>query len=138
MFGAVTNGSSVISAIFSRHGLAEPVGRVEPGAHRRAAGREFVQARQRRFDALEVGVELRRVAAELLAQRQRDGVLQVGSADLDDVGELASTKVQFVAQRPDRRQQVAHDRGRRGDVHRGGERVVGGLRHVDVVVRMDR
>ena len=45
LFGAVTNGSPVSSAIFAAHGLAEPVGRVQAGADRGAADRELVQAR---------------------------------------------------------------------------------------------
>ena len=40
------------------------------------------------LDALEVGVELGDVAGELLAERERHRVLEVGPADLDDVGEL--------------------------------------------------
>ena len=91
------------------------------------------------LDALEVGVELRDVAAELLAQRERHRVLQVGAADLDDVGELRG----LARSSASRSARTAGSRSRtiavgRGDVHRGRERVVGGLRHVHVVVGVDR
>ena len=68
--------------------LGEPGRRVQPGADGGAADRELVQAGQRRLDPLDVGVELRHVPAELLAERERDGVLQVRPSDLHDVGEL--------------------------------------------------
>ena len=62
--------------------------RVEPGADGGAADGELVEPGQHLLDALEVGVELRDVAAELLAERERHRVLQVRAADLHDVGEL--------------------------------------------------
>jgi hypothetical protein len=43
-----------------------------------------------------------------------------------------------VAQRAHFRDQPLDQLARRGDVHRGGERVVRRLAHVDVVVGMDR
>ena len=43
-----------------------------------------------------------------------------------------------VAQRPDRREQPVDQLLGGRDVHSGREGVVGGLRHVDVVVRVDR
>ena len=88
LFGADTNGRPVSSAISA----AAPVGElgvgVEPGADRGAADGELVEPGQHLLDALEVGVELRHVAAELLAERERHRVLQVRAADLHDVGEL--------------------------------------------------
>ena len=45
---------------------------------------------------------------------------------------------ELVVQPLERRDQVAGDGQRRGDVHRRGKRVVRRLAHVDVVVRMDR
>ncbi len=87
----------------------------------------------------EIRVELGDVAGELLAERERHGVHQVRSADLDDVRERLRLRVERVAQVPHR-----GDEARRwisfggGDVHRGRERVVRRLGHVHVVVRVDR
>ena len=61
--------------------------RVQAGADRRAAERELAQVRQRGLDVRSAVVELRDVAGELLAERERRRVLQVRAADLDDVGE---------------------------------------------------
>ena len=71
-----------------RGALGELGVRVQAGADRGAADRELVEALDRDLDALDVGVELGDVAGELLAERERHRVLQVGAADLDDVREL--------------------------------------------------
>ena len=94
-----TNGSPVSSAIFAARALGELGVRVEPGADGGAADGELVEPGQRELDALEVGVELRDVAAELLAERERHRVLQVRAADLDDVVELLGLGRERVAQR---------------------------------------
>ena len=62
----------------------------------------------------------------------------MGAADLDDVVPFGGFAGDRVVQRRHRRNQaLLHvDRGR--DVHRRGKRVVGRLRHVDVVVRVNR
>ena len=120
-----------------RGALGELGVRVEPGADGGAADGELVEAGQHQLDALEVGVELRDVAAELLAERERHRVLQVRAADLDDVGELLGLRRERVAQARHRRDQLVHDLLGRGDVHRGRERVVRRLRHVHVVVGVD-
>ena len=59
--------------------------RIESGADRGAAQRELAQVRQRGVYMLQRVVKLGNIARELLAQRQRRRVLQVGAADLDDV-----------------------------------------------------
>ncbi len=99
MFGAVTNGRPVRSAIFVGGAVGELGVRVEPGADGGAADGELVQPGERELDALEVGVELGDVAAELLAERERHRVLEVRAADLDDVGELLGLRRERVAQR---------------------------------------
>ena len=118
--------------------VAEPLRGVEPGADRRAADRELVQAGERRLDPLHIGVELGDVAAELLAEGERHGVLQVGAADLHDVVELLRALLEGIAEGSDLREEPLHDDLRGRDVHRRGEGVVRGLRHVHVVVRVDR
>jgi hypothetical protein len=78
------------------------------------------------------------VAAEFLAQRQRHGVHHVRAAHLDDGFELGGLPGQHVAQVAQRRQQAVVHFARGGDVHGGGEGVVGRLALVDVVVRVNR
>ena len=77
---------------------------------------------------------LRRVAAELLAEGDRDRVHQVGAAGLDHVGELLGLRFQRLLQATHRRQQVVGHLAQRRQVDGGGEDVVGGLAHVDVIV----
>ena len=78
--------------------------------------------------------ELRDVAGEFLAQRQRRRVLQMGAPDLDDRRERLGLLLQRGAQRLDRRKHLFSKRARRGDVHRGRENVVRRLAEVHVVV----
>jgi len=75
-----------------------------------------------------------RVTAELLPQRERDGVHYVGSADLDDPVELLALRLQRVAQLGQGGDQKMDDLFDRSDVHRGREGVVRRLSFVDVVV----
>ena len=73
------------------------------------------------------------VPAQLLAQRHRRGVHQVGTAGLHGVGELDALGAQRVMQRGDAVEQVAGaEHGR--DMDGRGKGVVGGLGGVDVVV----
>ena len=89
-----------------------------------ASDRELVQAGKREPDALDAGIELGDVAAELLPQRQRHRVLEMGAPRLDDVAELLGLHRQGIAQRRDGRDQPVHDLLGGGDVHRGREGVV--------------
>jgi hypothetical protein len=66
--------------------LGEADRRVEPGADRGAALRQLIEPGSVELDAL-IRFDLRGVAGEFLAERQRRRVLGVGAADLDDVGE---------------------------------------------------
>jgi hypothetical protein len=60
--------------------------RVQPGADRRAAERQLAQVRPRRAQMPDAVIDLRDPARDLLAERQRGRVLQMGAADLDDAG----------------------------------------------------
>ncbi len=119
-------------------GLAEAGRCVESGPDRGAADRQRQEAGQGRVDPRETSVELGDVARELLAERERHRVLQMGAADLHDVVELARLGRERVPQRADARDEAPRQLERGRDVHRGGERIVGRLGHVDVVVRVDR
>ena len=82
-------------------------------------------------------IKLGNVAGKLLPQSQRRCVLQMCAADFDDGGEGLGFFVQGVAQGFYRRNKVAVDFNRGGDVDGGRERVVGRLRMVHMVVGMD-
>ena len=111
---------------------------VEAGAHGGAAGGQFVETGQRGLDALDVRRELGHVARELLAQGERHGIHEMRAPDLRHLGVLHLLVVQRISQRADRGDESVHDLLDGGDVHGGREGVVGRLRHVDVVVGVDR
>src|SRR5258708_34726173 len=77
-------------------------------------------------------------AGDLLAESERRGVVQVRAADLDDVRKLFGFDVESVAQLLYRRQKTPRGFRGSGDVHGGWKGVVGGLRHVDGAVRVNR
>ncbi len=109
---------------------------VEAGARRGASERDLADAAERRADAVGAQADLRRVAAELLAERDRDGVHQMCAAGLDDVAELVGLAPQSGGKLVEGRQQVARDLLERGQVDRRREDVVRGLAEVDVIVRV--
>ena len=138
LLGAVTNGRPVSSAIAAATRSPNSGWVLSPVPTAVPPGRQLVEAREGLLDPLEVGVELGHVAGELLAQREGDGVHQVGPADLGDPGEGLGLGGERVAQAPHRGQQARGQLLGGGDVHGRREGVVGGLRHVHVVVGMDR
>ena len=140
LFGAVTNGWPVSVAIsrgdrvaYSGCALSPVPTAVPPSASSWSARRARARI------AAHAVIELRDPAADLLAERQRRRVLQVRAADLDDVRE----RLRLAVERARAARATAGSRcsstlldGR--DVHRGRERVVRRLRHVDVIVRVHR
>ena len=80
----------------------------------------------------------RRVAAELLPERDRRGVHEMGAAALHHGRELVGLAGQRSFEMLQRRDQGLADRAGRSDVYRRRKRVVRRLRRVDVVVRMHR
>ncbi len=121
-----------------RHGVGEGGMGVEPGAHGRAALRQRPDFRQCRLDPVNSEGDLRLVAGELLPQRQRRGVLRVGAADLDDIGEGNRLGSQRFAQCLQSRQKPLRDLPAGRDMHGRREGVVRGLAAIDVVVGMNR
>ncbi len=81
-------------------------------------------------------LDRRRVPAELLAQRHRHRVHQVGPPHLHDRGELLGLRLEHRHQVLQRRDQLQHEQPGGGQLDRGREHVVGGLRRVHVVVRV--
>ena len=96
------------------------------------------EAGQRRLDALDAVVKLCDVARELLAEGQGCGILQVCAANLDELLPLVALLLQGVAQAGEGGEERLLEVEDGGDVHDGREGVVGGGRHVDVVVGVDR
>jgi hypothetical protein len=117
--------------------LGEALEGVDAGADGGAALGEHLEAGQRRLDALNAKVELGNVARELLAQSQGSGVLQMGATDLDELLPLVTLLLEGVAQAGEGGQQRLLEVEDGGNVHDGGEGVVGRGRHVDVVVGVD-
>ena len=107
---------------------------VEAGAGGGPAERDLADPAQGRLDPLDAEPHLRRVAAELLPERDRHSVHQVGAPRLDHVGEQLRLCLEGRLQRAHRRQQVAADLVQRRQVNGGGEDVVRGLTHVHLVV----
>src|SRR5581483_11823898 len=98
--------------------------------------RDLTEAAQRRLDARLALAHLRGVAAELLAERDRDSVHPVRAPALHDVVELLRLATEGGRELVERGQQVVRELVERREVHGGREDVVGALAHVDVVIRV--
>ena len=111
--------------------------RVEAGADSCPAERDLAEARQRALDAGDALANLRRVAAELLAEGYGHGVHEVRAAGLHDVVELLGFPLERGRKRVERREQAVRCLVQRGQVHGRREDVIRRLAHVHVVVRVD-
>ena len=85
--------------------------------------------------ALHFARQRRRERLELLAERHRHGVLELRAAHLQDVGELLALGAERGDQLVDRGDELRVAE-RHADVQRRRIGVVGGLRAVDVIVRI--
>src|SRR5207249_5970176 len=88
------------------HALAEPRIGVQPGARRSSADADLTQLPSTRAQASSGALDAARPSADLLAIRDRDGVLQVRAPGLHEVrvlpglrGENIGELVQLLAQR---------------------------------------
>src|SRR5258707_11550382 len=61
---------------------------VDAGADGRATERQLLQARRRRFNALDTQLDLTRIAAEFLSEPDRCRIREMRAADLDHVVEF--------------------------------------------------
>ena len=111
---------------------------VEAGTHGSAADGQFTGPRVSVADAIQREVDLGDPPADDLPQTDRGGVLQVGATHHDDVVVLLGLLVQGVTKLGDGRVKTLVDGCDDGDVHRGGEGVVGRLATIDVVVGVHR
>lgn len=114
--------------------LIEALEGVQTGTDGGTTLSEETQVRDAGLDPLDVTVELSDVAGELLTQSEGSGILQVSTANLDDVVELLDLLLQSVAEGLEGGQEGVLELDNGGNVHNGGEGVVGGGRHVNVIV----
>jgi hypothetical protein len=111
--------------------------RVDAGPHRRAADVHLAEPVRGLRQLLPVALHRVTVRGELLAQPDRGGVLQVGAARLDDVVERRPLGQQRGGEGVERRERGGK-RGQHREAHGGRDHIVGALRHVHVIVRVDR
>ena len=114
----------------------ETGGRIETRAYGRAAQRKFVQTFDREGNPVDRIPDLVRVAAEFLPHAHGNGILQVRTADLDHVVELARFPAEFALQKIQAHQQTVRNSLDSGDVHCRWKDVVARLPPVHIVVRM--
>ena len=128
------NGNGTFSDVTRQAGLlhqdvddlgAEAVRGVEAGADGGAADRQLTEPGQGGLHSLDPGLDLPRVAAELLAEGHRDGVHQVGAAGLHHGAPLPGLVLQRLVQHLQRRNKLPHSGFGGRDVGGSGEGVVG-------------
>ena len=110
---------------------------VQAGAGRGSAERDLAEPRHRVPNARDPLPDLGRIAAELLPERDRDGVHEMRPAGLHDVVELDRLPLERGREQLERGEELVRRAPEGGEVHRRREDVVRGLAHVDVVVRVD-
>ena len=138
LFGAVSKGRSGQLRDLRGDLLGEAGRGVEPRADGRPSGGEAIEPRHAPPHVLGRVAELRRPARPLVADRERDRVLEMRPANLHDVLPGVGLRLDGAGQLLEARQEVPIELEDGGDVHRGREGVVRRLRHVDVVVRVNR
>ena len=122
---------------FLRRFFRKPFRSVESGSDGCSAEREFIEFGECRLDAFDCEFELGNVSGEFLPESQRNGVLKMSASDFHDRHEFIAFDFEFFKERFEGGKKFADDHFRRGDVHSRGEGVVRGLRHIDVIVRMN-
>ena len=110
--------------------------RVQAGPDRGAAEGNLAEPLERPAHTSMTLPHLRRIAAELLAERDRNCIHQVRPPRLDDVVELDRFRLERFRQLLECRQEVAGDLVERREMYSGREDVVRRLTHVHVVVRV--
>ena len=115
---------------------AEFRARVDAGADGGAALRELQQPRHDLPQPRAARVDLRAPAPQLLAERDRHGVHEMGATRLDQAVQFARATLENRAQMLERRQQLLREQQGSRHVNRGGHHVVAALPHVHVIVRV--
>ena len=110
---------------------------VEPGAHGGPADPEVAQVVGGTGQAGAVALDGVAVGGEFLAEADRGRILEVGAAGLEHVVERFGSSAERGAQAVEGRQQIGQQ-AQRAEPDGRGDHVVGGLRHVDVIVGVNR
>ena len=120
------------------HLHVEALGGVEAGAHGGTAQGQLLQLRQSDLEHLLVLLQTASPAGDLLGELNGGGVLKVGAAGFDHILILCLQATEGINQQIHCGDQLILDGSHGGNVHGRGERIVGGLGHVDVVVGMEQ
>ncbi len=118
-------------------GLVEALEGVQTSTDSGTTLGKLAQVGQGVLDALNVAVQLSNVTRELLAKGKRGGILEMGTADLDDVLEVVHLLLESITETLQGRKESVLKLHDGGDMHGSGERVVGRSGHIDVVVGVD-
>ncbi len=110
---------------------------VKPGAHRGAPQCQLRQVRQAVVDMAQIVLEHRYPAGDLLAESQRRGILQMGSANFNDIGERLRFIIECLLEHVQLWNQLLPQGNQRRHMHRRREDVVGTLAFVNVIVGVD-
>jgi len=113
-------------------------GGVQPRADGRAAKRKLPQRRKRQPDQLRIALEAAAPAGDLLRERNGRGILQMGAPGLDDALIFGLEALERVDQLRQRGQDAVLERADSRNMQGRGERVVRGLRAVDVIIRVQQ
>lgn len=139
LVGSSLEGDAGHLADFLGDTLGKALKGVDAGADSGAALGQQLQVGQRALYTLDAKVELGNVARELLSQGEGSGILQVGASNLDNLLglKLVDLGLQSSPEAVQGGQQVTLQLEDGGNVHDGGEGVVGRGAAVDVVVGVD-
>lgn len=119
------------------NGLVEALEGVQTSADGSTTLGQVAEVGQRILSALNVTVKLGDIAGELLAKGKGSSILQMGTADFDELVELLHLGLESIAQALQGRDEDVLKVQDGSDMHDGREGVIRGGRHVDVVVGMD-
>src|ERR1700733_10280737 len=111
---------------------------VQAGAHGSSADGKIVKTRQRILQPFDVAIEEVHPARHFLPDGERSSIHQVRTANFDHGRKGACFFVNGIAQLGDRGDQELRDKRSGGNVHGGRKSVVGGLRHIYVIVGVNR
>ncbi len=118
--------------------LVEALGGVQTRAHRGAAQRQFLQLGQRKLQHLSVLFQRASPTGDLLGETNGGRVLQMRASGLNHAFIFLLQAPECGDQRIDGGEELILNGDDGGNVHRGGEGIIGGLAHIDVVIGMQQ
>ena len=111
-------------------------GRGDAGADRRCAHVDLADQRLRLAEPVHILEDGVREGVELLAERHRNGVLELSPSHLDVGAELLALVQKRGGERDHRQLEIA-DAGVKGELHRRRVYVVGRLAEIEMIVRVN-